>query len=223
LKTLVGKIENTTVYYYSNWDIGQLLNCEIDCLIANCHIGKTFLGGLIMGGGGLIKKNANRLVSNLYEIEKIINNNSVPRCVLINTDIDKNKEEINIRYFCLVPSTYTDFYRSNAGMSSYIWKDYIYALTYYSLLLISKKSQSDIIGIYYDYYDHQSGNCHEYMLDAVNNFIFFNKGNYLIKQIIFLENSNLKIPVDTPIHKEIPHFYSFDERLLCDYIDFKLV
>jgi hypothetical protein len=44
------------------------------------------------------------------------------------------------------------------------------------------------------------------MLDAVNNFAQLNKNNCLIEQIIFLENSNLKIPADTPTHKEIPPF-----------------
>lgn len=215
--------------------LDAMLDAGVESLIISSETGKAPLSGLMVGIHSSKYKEADFLGKRLYTISTIINRKNKPHIALIDTNASPGKDPISIKYICLVPTTQTNFYYNNFGKiirserrtdyfkdKNLIWRDYIYTLTYYSLLLIARYTKTKIVGITTFTY---AGSHFEYIENAVHNFLIVNRNDNLIKEIKFFgpKIKNLQPSYNAPPHKELEYEFGYDDENNYPYVEFDLV
>ncbi len=139
--------------------------------------------------------------------------------------IDTHYREFGLQFICLVPSCDSNFYYENYDRWAYwkmaVWGDYVYAVVYFSVLLLSRNVILE--KCFMDLWPLASIN--EDVIRAIMNSTKIIK-DLKIRQIDFLSenfpNNNLFFSQDPPKHRKIKHKFGIDANLGYRYVDIYL-
>ncbi len=156
IRSLFGIVQSVKVSQTLEGERNPYLECGIDGLITMSGSGKTSLGGLMYGMGGLASEGANDLIDKVKIISNLLHKSKIPRIARI----DIEKRDLDLKCICLTPTTESDFYHRNFSRIVWskrrtetfrernpVWQDYIYAMTFYALVLVSRNPRIKICGI----------------------------------------------------------------------------
>jgi hypothetical protein len=220
--------------HYSENDHAYL-DHGLDGLIIVNQLGKAPLSGLLRGNSDFYKTYGEDAIIRVEQIAKQLYECENPRIARIDF-IDRKSD---MKSICLTPTTEAAFYVKNFSKviwserrsedfkyRNQYWRDYLYAMTYYSLFLMSKNPDVKVCGM-----THLTGKGvyggSEEMLDAIINFSKLNDNSSKIANIVFCYRCPLAgttlIENETPDHREYPHTFGHNDEYQYDFVEVNLL
>ncbi len=235
-RTKLGNVGGLVVSHAleSKGDRHPFLDCGLDGLIIVNQVGYTPLSVLLRGRNDFAEKFGDETIFRILYIAEQLYQCNIPR--IARAEITgKNK----LKSICLTPTTETDFYVKNFSKviwsdrrSEYfkwrnegVWRDYIYAMTFYSLLLISKNHRIGKCGI--SHLTNTGFGGAEHMADAIVNFAKLHGHKSPIPEIVYCgccihPSSIIVIPYDTPEHRDCYHAFGYNAEFDYEYVEVQL-
>jgi hypothetical protein len=214
-------------------DQHPFLNHGLDGLIIVNQGGKAPLSGLLRGRNDFSEQYGEETVVRVEKIAEHLHECYVPRIARI----DLVKRHFGLKCICLTPSTSGKFYYQNFNKVIWsdrrggslmerhsLWRDYIYAMTYYSLLLISRNHKIHITGITSLTDTGFQGS--EQMADAIVNFASLNKNHSPIREIVYsgygYAEDIILNPGETPKHRDLDYAFGHDKEFDYEFVEVNL-
>jgi hypothetical protein len=179
MKKIIGGVVGERSEIKIGFDLGTpMLNTDIDTLVITSQCGYSPLGLLTseLKDNKQLVDTLNRLSSELYGKEEL-------------TIVGLRTNNPQLRNIIMTPTTESKYYRDNwstknCSWRDSIWKDYIYAITYFSLQLATEKFKSKHLGFTHLTNTGFPKDCSLTMAEAIGHFVDNNVTE--ISEIIFV-------------------------------------
>jgi hypothetical protein len=187
-------------------------------------MGKAPLSGLTRSITALGGTNAKVAVAQIERAAEITRGSDLPRI----TRLDLSKAQSGLKSVILTPTTssryyYENFHRHVTWNGRALWRDYVYAVTYYALVLASRNARIRKCGIT-RITDYNVPLGLEHMVDAIRNFFSAPRPQSPITELVLLISRNINPlgQLPPPRHEEVYHALGKTLDPSCEYLDLQI-